>query len=219
MVPEESDRNEPQKPLITVMRDGPYIVSGVKNLCDSKGAAIEARPTMALCRCGQSSNKPFCDGTHRKVGFVGDKEEGRKPDRRDTYEGEEITIHDNRCVCAHRGHCTDRLPEVFRQGQKPWIDPDAADPDRIAEVIRACPSGALSYTRNRELHREWGGEPTILVGHNQSYHVSGHVELIDSDGNRPETGDHYCLCRCGRSKNKPFCDGTHWYVNFEDEKN
>jgi CDGSH-type Zn-finger protein len=208
-----------EKISIEVSRDGPYIVRNLTHLRNSRGVFIESQPIMTLCRCGGSGTKPFCNGTHAKIGFRGDKGPDRLPDKLDTYEGKKLIIHDNRGVCSHAGHCTDNAPMVFRMRQEPWIDPDGEDAEFAAKVIRMCPSGALSYTKNGTLYKEYPHEPEIFVGHNRSYHVVGNIGLDDPDGNTPETMDHYTLCRCGKSKNKPFCDGTHWYVKFEDEKN
>ncbi len=114
------------KPSIEPTVNGPYRVKNLGNLGNSKGKSLTARPEMYLCRCGGSANKPFCDGTHVKIGFSGDKSEDRVPDRLDDYAGKEITIHDNRGVCAHSGYCTDNSPSVFRMGSESWIEPDAA---------------------------------------------------------------------------------------------
>ena len=83
-------------PLINPSENGPYIVKGLETLTNSKGETLSTKPTIALCRCGGSANKPFCDGTHATNGFNSQKLEGRTPDRRDNYEGKEITLHDNR---------------------------------------------------------------------------------------------------------------------------
>ncbi|MBP2029094.1 CDGSH-type Zn-finger protein/ferredoxin [Methanohalophilus levihalophilus] len=214
-----SSSNEENKPTIKVTKDGPYIVSNLENLRNSKGVFIETKPVIALCRCGGSTTKPFCSGAHTTNGFSGDKQEDRVPDQVDTYVGEKITIHDNRGVCSHMGHCTDNLPNVFRMKTEPWIDPDGASPEEIEHVIKMCPSGALSYTKDGVLHKEYPHEPEIFVGKNRSYNVVGGIELEDPDGSKPETQDHYTLCRCGGSRNKPFCDGTHWYNEFDDETN
>ncbi len=211
--------NSVESPIIEVQKDGPYFVRNLKNLRNSKGVFIETMPLMVLCRCGGSHNKPFCDGTHIEIGFNGDKNDERVIDHTDTYEGKNHTIHDNRGVCSHVGHCTDNAPKVFRMKTEPWIDPDADDQKHVEKVILMCPSGALSYSRDGELHKEWGNDQEIFIGKNRSYHISGNIQLDDPDGNKPETRDHYCLCRCGGSKNKPFCDGTHYYNDFEDEKN
>ena len=153
------------KPRITPRPDGPYVVKDLKNFTNRKGS-IEIKETMALCRCGGSANKPFCDGTHAKIGFSSAKLEGRVADKREDYEGEKTTIHDNRGICAHAGRCTDGLPSVFRLKQEPWIDPRGASGEEIIETIRKCPSGALSYTADGVEHRDGEGAAAIFVSPN-----------------------------------------------------
>lgn len=203
---------------VRVAKDGPYIVDGARELSASQGENIKIDPHVHLCRCGKSGNKPFCDNTHMEYGFRSDKLEGRQPDRVDRYEGKQITILDNRGVCSHRGHCTDNLPAVFRMRTEPWIDPDGAEPEEIMRVIRMCPSGALAYEYHGALEREWNEPETLTLSKNGPIEVKGGIELFDEEGSRPATDDHYTLCRCGGSKNKPFCDGTHWHNGFSDEK-
>ncbi|MFB3057551.1 MAG: (4Fe-4S)-binding protein, partial [Ignavibacteriaceae bacterium] len=164
-------------------------------------------------------NKPFCDGTHSTIGFSSAKLDGRVEDKRENYEGEKITIHDNRGICAHAGRCTEGLPSVFRLKQEPWIDPDAASPKEIIAVIRKCPSGALSYSADGVEHRDREGEPAIFVAPNGPYVVSGAPELLETPRGEGASTEHFDLCRCGGSKNKPFCDGTHWHIKFKDDKN
>lgn len=207
------------KPSIQPSENGPNLVKDLKKLKNSKGETFEPQPMVALCRCGQSSNKPFCDGTHMKVGFTGEKDKGRQPDKVDDYVGKDITIHDNRGVCSHRGYCTDNLPSVFRMKQEPWIDPDGASVEDIIRVVEMCPSGALSYTKDGVLHKEVDREPGVTVSKDGPHDVVGGIELDDPDGNTPESKEHYTLCRCGASKNKPFCSGEHWHVEFKDDKN
>ncbi len=211
--------NEQTKAIIEPGKNGPYLVKDLKILKNSKGELLEARPMMALCRCGGSSNKPFCDGTHARIGFSGDKSEDRVPDRVEDYPGENITIHDNRGVCSHRGHCTDNLPSVFKIGEKPWIDPDGASVEEIIKVIEMCPSGALSYSVNGVLHKDLDREEAVVISKNGPYDLEGGVVLNDPDGNTPESKEHCTLCRCGHSKNKPFCSGEHWHIGFKDDKN
>lgn len=207
------------KPSIEAILNGPYLVKHLDDLRNSKGQQIEAKPVMVLCRCGRSANKPFCDGTHLRIGFRGDKLDGRVPDRLDDYAGKEITIHDNRGVCAHAGYCTDNSPSVFNVKKKPWIDPDGESPDKIAKTIEMCPSGALSYTKEGVLHKDQDRKPSIRVSKDGPYYVVGGPELKDYAGSKPESKEHYTLCRCGGAKNKPFCDGTHWNIQFKDDKN
>lgn len=210
---------EEEKSTIQPTRNGPYMVKRMKKLKNSKGEELKINPTMLLCRCGGSNNKPYCDGTHMKIGFTGQKESDRITDKMDDYDGKDVTIHDNRGVCSHRGNCTDNAPKVFQMGVEPWIDPDTQDAEETIKVIRTCPSGALSYTKEGVLSKDWNHEQGIIVTKDGPYDVQGYVGLEDSDGNTPESKEHYTLCRCGHSKNKPFCNGQHWYVKFKDPKN
>ncbi len=207
-----------KKLSITPTPDGPYLVKDLKNFANQKGP-IETRETIALCRCGRSANKPFCDGTHAKIGFSSAKLEGRVEDKRDNYVGVKITIHDNRGICAHAGRCTDGLASVFRLKEEPWTHPDAASRDEIIATIQKCPSGALSYSVD-DLERSDGeGDPAIFVAPNGPYVVSGRPDLLDTTQGEGASKEHFTMCRCGGSKNKPFCDGTHWSNKFTDDQN
>ncbi len=215
----EESRAPHSRPSIEPTPNGPYLVTNLADFRNSKGEAINTQPEMYLCRCGGSANKPFCDGTHARIGFRGDKVEGREPDRLDDYIGTEITIHDNRGVCAHSGYCTDNSPAVFNLDKEPWIDPDAASPGETAETISKCPSGALSYTKDGVLYKDQDHQPAITISRNGPHYVIGGIEIKDPEGSKPESKERYTLCRCGASKNKPFCDGAHWHANFADDKN
>ena len=135
------------------------------------------------------------------------------------YAAEGITIHDNRAICSHSGFCSDNLRAVFDPKRKPWIDAGAAGAERIAAVVRMCPSGALSYSIGGVEHRDREREPEILVSKDGPYYVRGGIGLADAPWGEGASREHYALCRCGESKNKPFCDGTHWAIEFRDEKN
>lgn len=206
--------------MIEVSTDGPYVVTGVATLVNSRGERLPAQPKMTLCRCGGSANKPFCDGTHTRISFDGRKLDDRVPDRRDNYAAGRLTIHDNRGICAHAGFCSAALPAVFRTHDEPFIDPTAADIDAIVAQVKHCPSGALSYSIDREEYRDLARAPTITISADGPYYVTGGIQLIGGDpGAEGASTEHYALCRCGGSKNKPFCDGTHWYNSFHDDKN
>ena len=208
-----------QTPIIECAPNGPFVVRNLENLRDSRGDRIAADPIMALCRCGGSANKPFCDGTHLKNGFSGTRLSDGSADKRDNYPGQRITIHDNRAICAHAGFCTAALASVFKYGSEPWIDPDGAQFQAIAETIRNCPSGALSYTLDGVEHRDQQREPAMIVTRDGPYAVMGGVHLANDSWGAGASTEHYTLCRCGGSKNKPFCDGTHASIGFKDEKN
>jgi CDGSH-type Zn-finger protein len=207
------------KPTITPSENGPYIVKGLENLSNSKGEKLEAKPQMALCRCGGSANKPYCDGTHAKNGFASERLSDGSKDKRDNYVGTEITIHDNRGICAHAGRCTDGLPKVFRLKEEPWIHPNNAKAEEIIATVRQCPSGALSYSIDGKEHRDQDRESTVTVSKNGPYLVSGGPDLVGEARGEGASAEHFALCRCGGSKNKPFCDGTHWHIKFTDDDN
>ena len=172
-----------------------------------------------MCSCGGSNNKPFCDGTHRKIGFSSEKEEDRRPDKVDTYKGRDITIYDNHAVCTKAGFCVENSPGTFDPQKEPWIDPDAEDAEKTATTICLCPSGALSYQKDNVYYKDQDREPSITITKDGPYNIVGGIELNDPQGSKPESSEHYSSCRCGASKNKPFCDGTHGSIDFVDDKN
>jgi hypothetical protein len=94
------------------------------------------------------------------------------------------------------------------------VDPDAASVEEIIATIRTCPSGALSYTLAGVEHRDRAGPPMVKNG---PYAVTGGIELLNHPLGDGASTEHYTLCRCGHSQNKPFCDGSHWQVGFTDD--
>jgi CDGSH-type Zn-finger protein len=220
------------KPKILPLSNGPYYLLNdmtpkpVQNLQTSDGHPLSNISGTALCRCGASKNKPFCDGTHNVIRFSSDNKlipehaqisKGKKK----SYTGKNIIVHDNRRICSHAGECVNSLSSVFRLDAKPWIDPDGASAEEIMKTIRKCPSGALSYSIGGiEYKDQMTRDPLVTVSKNGPYLVTGGIDLIGdniqwADGASKE---HYTLCRCGASNNKPFCDGTHNSINFVDDK-
>ena len=175
---------------------------------------------------GQSAIKPFCDGTHANIGFSDAKDPERVPGKRDTYVGQQVTIFDNRGICQHSGFCTGRLATVFRLHDEPFVAPSGGRMDEIIRAVRDCPSGALSYALDGEEARaavdhHGTRKPMIAVSKDGPYRVTGDIPLIAHDGidivrEEGASGEHYALCRCGHSQNKPFCSGMHWYAEFRD---
>jgi glutamate synthase domain-containing protein 2 len=205
-----------KKSVISSAINGPLVVKDLNKLIEANGNTFSlVKRTTALCRCGESKHKPFCDGTHGKINWTDEKLEGRQPRKVDSYEGEKITIHDNRGICSHAGFCTDGLPKVFQMNTEPWINADAETVEKIIKTIKKCPSGALSYSIDGVLSNKFSENPEILITKDGPYFVKGSIELRDEDN--PESEEHFALCRCGKSKNKPFCDGQHWYHKFKDE--
>jgi truncated hemoglobin YjbI/uncharacterized Fe-S cluster protein YjdI len=142
------------------------------------------------------------------------------------YVGQQVTILDNRGTCQHSGYCTDRLATVFHQGTEPFVTPSGGRMDEIIRAVRDCPSGALSYAIDGQEAREQvdfgnGRRPAVEVTKDGPYRISGAIRLLGADGNdegrnQGASNEHYALCRCGHSQNKPFCSGMHWYVEFHD---
>jgi len=205
-------------PKISLLKNGPLLVKNLPKFTNSRSEAIETKPVLSLCRCGASKTKPFCDGAHVSIGFTDEKSEDRIPDKKETYKGKSITIHDNRGICSHAGFCTANLSKVFRMGKEPWIDPDGADVEEIKRVIEMCPSGALSYTIKEKETNVFFDESEMIVSKNGPFYVRGSIEISDVDLGDKASEEHYTLCRCGKSRNKPRCDGEHWYAAFKDDE-
>ena len=215
-----------QEPDIKPSVNGPLLVKNVERFTNSKGEALPTSPEMALCRCGGSKNKPFCDGSHARRGFTSERATKHTPDGVKDFPGKEITVHFNKLQCAAAGECAAGLPSVFHHGGvvriatgQPWIQPDREDAEQIIDVIRRCPSGALRYTYKGETGPD-STEPTgIRIRRDGPYEVEGEMPLRTTFWNEDATRQIYALCRCGASGNKPFCDGSHFRVKFKDEKN
>jgi thiamine pyrophosphate-dependent acetolactate synthase large subunit-like protein/CDGSH-type Zn-finger protein/nitrite reductase/ring-hydroxylating ferredoxin subunit len=207
-----------KKPIIRCQKNGPYVVKDLADLSNWNGEQLPTYPVMSLCRCGQSKNIPDCDGTHVTVGFDSAKTTDGEWDYRKNYVGKKITIHDNRGICAHSRFCTDGLPSVWKMGVEPWIDADGAGVEEIIAIIKKCPSGALSYTVEDVEHRDQDRSPAIRLAKDGPCWVVGGIELQNEPRGEEASLEHYTLCRCGGSKNKPFCDGTHWHIGFKDEE-
>jgi CDGSH-type Zn-finger protein/truncated hemoglobin YjbI len=210
---------------VQAARNGPYLVTNVPRVLTHLGEELQVPPQLALCRCGGSARKPSCDGSCASNGFSDAKDPNRVPDRRDTYPGQQVTIFDNRGLCQHSGFCTDRLPAVFRAGQEPFVAPGGRM-DEIIMAVRDCPSGALSFGfggAEARTQTDWGDtrKPAVEITRDGPYRITGGIELTDADGkpmprNAGASLEHYALCRCGHSQNKPYCSGMHWYVGFRD---
>src|SRR5688572_8811432 len=191
--------NVEKKPRIRCLPNGPYQLlsdpepTPVSNLYRADGEACATTRSVSLCRCGGSQNKPFCDGTHGKNGFTDGKTADGSQDRRTSYAGKHVTIHDNRGLCAHAGVCTDRLQSVFRMKQEPWIDPDGATVEEIIATVSQCPSGALSYSVDGVEHRDQDGAPRVTVADDGPYAVSGGVELAAITFGDGASQEHYTL--------------------------
>jgi len=121
----------------------------------------------------------------------------------------ELLFETKRCI--HARFCVTGAPNVFLANvQGPWIHPDAMEVERVVEIAHACPSGAIRYHRLDGVHDETA-PPVNLAGIREAgpYAFRGQLQI---DGE--PVGFRATLCRCGASKNKPFCDGSHHEVGF-----
>jgi len=192
----------PPRVQFHVINNGPIKVSGASSLRFGEQSG-EVSGDVYLCRCGESANMPYCDGSHSRTGFDDAcAPQEAKPIR--TWEGRTIRTHFNPNACMHVYFC------------KPLNDLRAADlagdDDAAAEIIRvvnSCPSGALRY----ELK---GAQDAPAEAAEVDIHVveGGEIRVtcaFDINEDLPEglDGTKATLCRCGRSKSKPWCDGRH----------
>jgi CDGSH-type Zn-finger protein/truncated hemoglobin YjbI len=213
---------------VTVAHDGPYLAVGAAATGVSSwlGEPLASAPVVALCRCGRSGTKPWCDGTHAEVGFSGEKRADRVADRRDVYEARQFGVTDDRGLCAHSGRCTDALPTAFRVGAEPFVAPAGGRADDVLRAIQACPSGALGAElegRRSAALSDTVRDPAIEVSKDGPYRLTGGIDVVDASGAavaRPDgsSPEHCSLCRCGQSSNKPFCSGAHWNADFHDPR-
>lgn len=177
----------------------------------------------ALCRCGESSQAPFCDGIHVKIDFDGTETAGHSMYRERAElvdEGESIFLYDdNRCAYARVCH---------RQKGDTWTLTDKSyNPEDKKEAIEGaslCPAGRLTMLDAEGRPSEIQYEPHIAViqdpleSVSAALYVRGNIELIGVDGISYEVRNRYALCRCGQSYTKPFCDANHVSAKFNDGK-
>lgn len=194
---------------------GPIVAKNVSRLIGHNGEIMEAKAVMALCRCGVSKNKPFCDGSHNEIGFNSEPSDDRTLDHRKAYQGADVTVHYNRLLCSHAGECSNRLGSVFDPSRKPWIAPDNGDRNDVIAVVEACPSGALSYSLpDQAPQHAVANTPGITIEKAGPYRVCG-IPLAGARLAEGACPDKFVLCRCGASKNKPYCDGTHHDIEWK----
>ena len=133
------------------------------------------------------------------------------------YTNGEITVVWKPDLCIHATNCFSELPKVFIPYERPWIRMDGAGTDEIIDTVGHCPTEALTYYRNNEEPFKNGskGNAEISILKNGPYLIKGYISLKDTDGNEIVTGKTTALCRCGNSKNRPFCDGSHTNADFK----
>lgn len=216
-------------------KNGPYLVSGgiplVKQTIgiDKEGIPNEwragdgynSRENCALCRCGQSKNKPFCDGAHARVNFDGTEAASREPylNQAKEVDGPALRLTDIEILCASARFCH-RAGEIWSL----ILQSDNPEARRIAvEEAGDCPSGRLvvwDKKTGRAIEPEL--EPSIgliedpQVGVSGPIWVRGGIPIVSADGKAYEIRNRITLCRCGKSSNKPFCDSSHYPEQHEE---
>jgi CDGSH-type Zn-finger protein len=212
---------------IEITKDGPYLVSGGLPLSEQwivtnaegesleykKGTSFPTQPQYALCRCGQSSNKPFCDGTHAKIHFDGTETASRQPylEQAERIEGPTMLLTDADSLCAFARFC-DPKGRVWNLVLED--NPEARN--LVEHEAGHCPAGRLvAWDKKTGKPIEPTFEPSLGLIEDTAKQVSGPiwvrggVPVISSDGQTYEIRNRMTLCRCGRSDNKPFCNGSH----------
>ena len=217
---------------IQIQPNGPYLVHGDTPLVRKqqvtsehgepmtwqKTEELETKETYALCRCGESNNKPFCDGTHVKTEF-----DGTETAATDKYEDRKI-VHDNSTgivikrdysVCAESGFCGDRLANIEKLAE---LTDDSIVRAKVMAMIERCPSGSYTYALTEDAEDIESDLPRQIAVTTEMTSegpiagplwVTGEILVERADGQPMEVRNRVTLCRCGKSSNKPFCDGSH----------
>ncbi len=206
---------------ITLADDGPLLVAAPPPIKDHDGAVIATGAMAALCRCGASKTKPFCDGSHTAVGFSSAPDHSAIRNTEALYTGDvdgvSVTIAYTPVLCSHAGACQRLAPAVFQPGHDPWVDTAAGSLPSILNAMAACPSGALRVAIDDGAPQHLTtGDADITVEAHGPYHVRN-VPLEAEFNGVGASRAKYVLCRCGLSKNKPFCDGSHHDAGWRDD--
>jgi len=213
---------------ITVSKNGPYLVSGAVPLMiqdigvDDKGLSIEwvkgkdfpASESCALCRCGGSKNKPFCDGTHKKNGFDGTETASHETvlEQAEVMEGPTMQLADAEVLCAYARFCdpNGRIWNQVEHTNNPRVR------KHFIQQAGDCPSGrllAIDKADNKVVEPNLPQSIAVVEdpanGCSGPLWVRGGIEMTGADGRAYEVRNRMTLCRCGRSSNKPFCNGAH----------
>jgi CDGSH-type Zn-finger protein len=220
---------------IIISENGPYLVYGdiplsIQEIVPNEegqswdwkeGKQFKTASTYSLCRCGQSANKPFCDSSHKRIAFDGEETASRIPYARqaENMEGPTLILSDQENLCAFARFCD--------VGGKIWgLIEQTDDPEARKLVIREamhCPSGRLTvHDRHTKNEIEEPFQPAIglvedtAMGCSGPLWVQGGIQIESADGEIYETRNRVTLCRCGASDNKPFCNGSHASIKFND---
>jgi uncharacterized Fe-S cluster protein YjdI/CDGSH-type Zn-finger protein len=132
------------------------------------------------------------------------------------YETDRIRVRWNSSLCLHTARCIRRAPDVFDSTRRPWVELEGADPEDVADAVRRCPTGALAFEWLDRDEAPAVESAVIELQRNGPYYVQGPVTVRSVDGVVVSRGPRVALCRCGGTKNAPFCDNTHRSIGFAD---
>jgi CDGSH-type Zn-finger protein/uncharacterized Fe-S cluster protein YjdI len=136
-----------------------------------------------------------------------------------TYEAEGIAVHWDSSRCIHTARCLNALPQVFDVGRRPWVDIEAADADAIAAAVQTCPTGALRFRRLDGGPEDEPERPTVAIPiPDGPLLVMGDLRVQNPEGETIAEEYRLTLCRCGRTKNQPFCDNSHLMSSFRSRE-
>lgn len=219
----ESEGQAIPSATVRATENGPYQVTGISKIvwreavktAEGEPIAWRVRGLVAdsaqeywLCRCGHSENKPFCDSSHRRVGFVAEDtaDPGERSERTTAIGSGDVVLEDDRGLCVHAGFCANRVSNAWKLAARK--DLDASGAAQLVAIAEHCPSGALSIkVGDADLEPSLPTE-VVLIPDGPLW-VTGGVRVERSDGVELETRNRVTLCRCGASQNKPLCDGSH----------
>jgi CDGSH-type Zn-finger protein/uncharacterized Fe-S cluster protein YjdI len=134
-----------------------------------------------------------------------------------SYEGRQADVQWDDRLCIHVGECGRAKNELFVAGRQPWCEPDRVSVDDVVDVVRRCPSGALTYRRKDGGQGETAvAENRVAVMYDGPLYLRGDLHIEGAAQDMPGVRFRAALCRCGQSKRKPFCDNSHETAGFQD---
>lgn len=196
-------RHMAEKLILTVTPNGPLKVENAERIrfC---GEELERRGTAFLCRCGESKNAPFCDGSHKTNGFSGENQSPGVPTLK-IWEGKTLRTTFNEKTCMHVFHCKP-LAELRKREE----EGESGAAQEIMRVVAACPSGALSYETKEKIEEPMDAPFEADIDIVEGGEIRVQVDFTINEAlHEAQRAARATLCRCGKSKNKPWCDGKH----------